>query len=64
MDVQRIFLSIQKTNNGMVLTDFLLEGWKTTVLHLFFVRNAGRVQETCITSDRLKGVGGKIEKLD
>ena len=48
----------------MLLTKLLLEGWKTIVLHLFFMRNAVGVQETCVTSDCLPGVGGKIEKLD
>jgi len=48
----------------MVLTDLLLEGWKTRALHLFFMTYAGRIQKACITSDRLPGVGGKIEKFD
>jgi hypothetical protein len=47
----------------MVLTKLLLEGWKTSVLHLFFMRKAGRVQETCITSDRLPGVGRQDRKI-
>lgn len=62
MDVQSIFCDVLKyANNGMVLTELPLEGWKTNALHLFFMRNARRVQETCVTSDRLPGVGGKIE---
>ena len=49
----------------MVLTKLLLEGRKTSVLHLFcLLRKAGKVQETCITSDLLPGVGGKKEILD
>jgi len=48
----------------MILTKLLLKGWKISLLHLFFMTNAGRVQVTCITSESLPGVGGKIEKLD
>jgi hypothetical protein len=70
MDVQRIFLwRIQKANNGMVLTKLLLEGRKTSVMYLYFMRNAGRVQETyyfrqsprCWTQDRK--IGLKIEQM-
>lgn len=38
--------SIQKANNGMVLVKLLLAGWKTRVPPLFFMRNAGNIQET------------------
>jgi len=37
---------------------------KNKYIAFMFMRNAGTVQETCITADRLPCVGGKNEKLD
>lgn len=64
MDVQRIFLwSIQKANNGMVLTKLRLKGWKTSVLHLFIMSKGDlcyfRPSPRCWRQDRKLGLKTK-----